>query len=161
MNELIKEQAMKILLATDGSEYSEAAVDEIANRPFPPNTEVLLLSVLEVPAFPLGFPFGGVDFFDEQMQKNVGGAVEKAAKKLSAGKEGRKLKVLTRVLCGSPKRVILEQAEALGADLIVVGSHGLGAWDRLLLGSVSLAVATHAKCSVEIVRVPAPNGSET
>jgi nucleotide-binding universal stress UspA family protein len=34
----------------------------------------------------------------------------------------------------------------------VVGSHGYGTWERLLLGSVSLAVASHAHCSVEIVR---------
>ena len=152
---------MKILLATDGSEYSEATVDEVASRPFPEGTEVLVVSVFEVPAFPLGFPFGGVDFFDDQMQKSAGAAAEKAAAKLRKGKEGRKLKVLTRVLSGSPKRVILEQAEVFGADLIVLGSRGLGAWDRLLLGSVSQAVATHAKCSVEIVRAPAARGSET
>jgi nucleotide-binding universal stress UspA family protein len=145
---------MRILLATDGSEYSEAAVDEIANRPLPPDTEVLVLSVLEVPTFPLGYPFGGVEFFDDQMQKSAGAAVEKAAAKLRAGDDRRKLSVMKRVLSGSPKRVILEQAEAFGADLIVLGSRGLGAWDRLLLGSVSQAVAAHAKCSVEIVRAP-------
>jgi nucleotide-binding universal stress UspA family protein len=50
--------------------------------------------------------------------------------------------------------VILEQSEAFGADLIVVGSHGLGNFERFLLGSVAQAVALHAKCSVEIVRSP-------
>jgi hypothetical protein len=39
-----------------------------------------------------------------------------------------------------------------GADLILLGSRGLGAWDRFLLGSVSHAVTQHAKCSVEVVR---------
>lgn len=151
---------MKILLATDGSEYSDAAIDEIANRPFPAGSEVLVLSVFEVPAFPLGFPFGGVDFFDDQMQKSAGAAVEKAAAKLRAGEESRKLNITTRVLCGSPKRLILEQAEAFGADLIALGSRGLGAWDRLLLGSVSQAVATHANCSVEIVRAQVTRGNE-
>lgn len=62
------------------------------------------------------------------------------------------MKITTEVLSGSPKRVILEEAEAFGADLIVVGSHGHGALERFLLGSVSQAVALHAKCSVEIVR---------
>lgn len=55
---------------------------------------------------------------------------------------------------GSPKRVILEEAERWGADLIMVGSHGYGFWNRLLLGSVSQAITTHANCSVEIVRAP-------
>ena len=40
------------------------------------------------------------------------------------------------------------------ADLIVVGSHGYPTWERLLLGSVSQAVVSHAKCSVEVVRLP-------
>ena len=48
------------------------------------------------------------------------------------------------------RRVGVDEASA---DLIVVGSHGYGVWDRFLLGSVSQAVALHAKCSVEIVRV--------
>jgi len=142
---------MRILLATDGSEYSEAAVDEIARRPLPPKTEVLVISVFELPSFPLSVPFGGVDF-DNEIQKAAGIAVEKAAAKLQAREESSKVNVLTRVVSGSPKRVILEQAEAFGADLIVVGSRGLGAWDRLLLGSVSEAVAMHANCSVEIAR---------
>ena len=58
----------------------------------------------------------------------------------------------TIVIEGSPKSVILEEADALGADLIVVGSHGYGMIERFLLGSVSHAVSLHAKCSVEIVR---------
>jgi nucleotide-binding universal stress UspA family protein len=58
------------------------------------------------------------------------------------------------ILPGSPKAVILEEAEAFGADLIVVGSHGHGALERFLLGSVSQAMTLHARCSVEIVRSP-------
>jgi nucleotide-binding universal stress UspA family protein len=48
--------------------------------------------------------------------------------------------------------VILDEAEKWDADLIVLGSHGYSGWQRFLLGSVSHAVATHALCSVEIVR---------
>ena len=88
-------------------------------------------------------------------------AVEKAAAKLRADEESRQLNVTTEVLSGSPKRVILEEAEAFGADLIVVGSHGHGMLERFLLGSVSQAVALHAKCSVEIVRSPKTQTSES
>jgi len=49
---------------------------------------------------------------------------------------------------------IVKQVDAGGHDLVVMGSRGLGAWSRLLLGSVSSAVVHHAKCSVEIVRTP-------
>jgi nucleotide-binding universal stress UspA family protein len=81
-------------------------------------------------------------------------AVEKAAAKLRVDEESRQLNVTTEVISGSPKQVILEEAEAFGADLIIVGSHGHGMLERFLLGSVSQAVALHARCSVEIVRSP-------
>ena len=86
-------------------------------------------------------------------------AVDNAAAALRAREKSRQLDVTTDVLSGSPKRVILEDAEAFGADLIVVGSHGHGMLDRFLLGSVSQAVALHATCSVEIVRIPKTQSS--
>ncbi len=62
------------------------------------------------------------------------------------------LEVSTQVLEGSPKKVIVEEAERWGADLIIVGAHGHGPAERFLLGSVAQEVAVHAPCSVEIVR---------
>jgi nucleotide-binding universal stress UspA family protein len=149
---------MKILLATDGSEFSEAAVDEIAQRPFPKGSEIRILSVFEVPPFPIAVPWAGVDLDDEiqkQAQAQARKAVKTAAQRLRGRKDGAKLKVSTKVVGGSSKQAILDEAEAFEADLIVLGSHGGGRIDRFLLGSVSLAVVTHAKCSVEIVRHPA------
>ena len=77
-----------------------------------------------------------------------------AERKLRAGREGAKLKVSTQVVGGLPKHAIPDEAEAFKADLIVLGSHGRGRIERFLLGSVPLAVVTHATCSVEIVRRP-------
>lgn len=157
---------MRILLATDGSEHSEAAVDEIARRHSRPGSEVRVISVV-APYFPTTqTPWVGVDMnLYDQMEKDARklarAAVKKAAAKLRAGKKSRKLNVTTKVLSGSPKGVILEEAEAFGADLIVVGSHGHGMLERFLLGSVSQAVALHAKCSVEIVRGPKTLTSES
>ena len=54
---------------------------------------------------------------------------------------------------GHPANVLV--AEAHGADLLVVGSRGLGGFKGLLLGSVSQQCAHHATCPVAIV----PNGS--
>ncbi|MFY9574809.1 MAG: universal stress protein [Blastocatellia bacterium] len=47
---------------------------------------------------------------------------------------------------------MIDESNAWDADLIVVGSHGYRGLTKLWLGSVSQAVAAHAKCSVEIVR---------
>ena len=68
--------------------------------------------------------------------------------------EDKTLKLSTEIIEGSPRQVIVDEAENWRADLIVMGSRGLGAWNRLLLGSVSSGVVHHAKCSVEIVRRP-------
>ena len=150
---------MRVLLAIDGSEHSEAAVDEVARQHFPADSEVRVISVV-APYFPGAYaPWDGmkIDVHD-QMGKGAPeaarAAVEKAAAKLRSDEGSRQLNVTAEILSGSPKAVILEEAEAFGADLIVVGSHGHGALERFLLGSVSQAVALHARCSVEIVRSP-------
>lgn len=145
---------MRILLATDGSATSDAAVAELARRPVPPGSEIRVISVVE-PPIPEVWP--DVDMTDyNRMQKTIRekarGMVEEAAAKLRAGNGD--LNVSTKILSGSPKRSILEEAEKFEADLIVVGSHGHGVIGRFLLGSVSQAVALHAPCSVEIVRSP-------
>lgn len=151
-----KEQsAMKILLATDGSAHSKAAVEEVANRPFPVNTIVHIVSVYERMSLinALG-PMGVSHEYSAEIDRNAFKAAEKitenAAKILHA--KNPTLIVTTMVIEGSPKSAILKEAETFGADLIVVGSSGHGTLEGFLLGSVSQAVVLHAKCSVEIVR---------
>ena len=53
---------------------------------------------------------------------------------------------------GDPKTVFLEEAVLRGTDSIFVGASGTSALDRLLLGSVSGALAARASCSVEVIR---------
>jgi nucleotide-binding universal stress UspA family protein len=55
---------------------------------------------------------------------------------------------------GNPKHALVEEAESWGADSIFVGARGARGIDRLLMGSVSAAVAARAHCSVEVVRPP-------
>ena len=62
-------------------------------------------------------------------------------------------KVETAVEEGDPKSKIVEDAARWHSDLIVLGSHGRKGMDRFLMGSVSDAVARHAPCSVQVVRV--------
>jgi nucleotide-binding universal stress UspA family protein len=87
---------------------------------------------------------------DSVAKKSAEDAVKSAADLLQ--KKHPALLITTNVINGSPKQVILDEAEEFEADLIMVGSHGRGAIERFLLGTVSQAVALHAKCSVEIVR---------
>ena len=78
-------------------------------------------------------------------------AVKDAVERIMSGKTAG-LEITTMIKSGSAREVILDEAESWDADLIVLGSHGYSGWQRFLLGSVSHAVATHAHCSVEIVR---------
>ncbi len=147
---------MKILLATDGSDYSTAAVNQLAGLPLPLNVEVRIISVFDDSLLVTaeGTPMGGwandLEQADAIARKAAMGKAEEAAKSLKA--KNPMLSMTTIVLVGSPKHVILEEAEAFGADLIVLGSHGHGGFSRFLLGSVSQSVAMHAHCSVMIVR---------
>ena len=144
---------MKILLAIDGSGCSRAAVDEVARRPWPADSQVKVISIVEPPAPLAAEPYMGLGVYfegaEQLMRKEAGKSVEQASAKLGAAGG---LQVSTEILTGSPKRMIVESAEAWGATLIVVGSHGYQSWERMLLGSVSQSVAAHAECSVEIVR---------
>lgn len=144
---------MKILLAVDGSQCSDAAVAEVGRRPWPPQSEVRLISV--DPPVGENLRGGSPTVFDELVQRQRADALRRlndAHANLQQNAPG--LLVTPVLLTGWPKEAILDEAERWGADLIVVGSHGYGTLRRLFLGSVSLAVATNATCSVEIVRVP-------
>jgi nucleotide-binding universal stress UspA family protein len=148
-------ETLKILLAVDGSSCSNAAVAEVARRPWPADTQVRVISVLE-PAAPLvAEPYIVAGSYFEEVERitrqQAEAAVAQATERLRA-KGASKLQVSSEVMPGSARRVIVEEAEAWQADLIVVGSHGYRTWERMLLGSVSQAVAAHASCSVEIVR---------
>ncbi|MGE0132988.1 MAG: universal stress protein [Blastocatellales bacterium] len=146
---------MKILLATDGSECSNAAVDAVAERPWPEGSEVKIISAMESIYTPTTETWVlPEDYFrelEDAARAQAEDAVNQAAERIESINTS-KLEILTEVADGPAKHVILDRAERWGADLIVIGSHGYSGWQRFLLGSVSHAVATHAHCSVEIVR---------
>lgn len=145
---------MRILLAVDGSPGSEAAVDEVCHRPWPPESEIRVVTVLSPIESILmqGVTHNPANFDDvwEQQGMEAAKRLKEIAEDLARRASG--LHVTPRLLHGLPKETIIDEAEQWGADLIVLGSNGYGAIKRFLLGSVSLAVVLNAPCSVEIVR---------
>jgi nucleotide-binding universal stress UspA family protein len=146
---------MKILVTTDGSEYSQAAINEAAARPWPAESEIMLLMAIELPLVPTpelwAVPEGYYTDFENMERERATKILDEAAAVIRRG-QGDDFRVSTRVALGAAKTVIVDEAEQWGADLIMVGSHGYTGLQRFLIGSVSQAVALHAKCSVEIVR---------
>lgn len=150
-------RALKVLLAADGSEHSNAAAQAIANRPWPTGTAVRILTVVE-PSLPLlHTPYFHADVLEEMRGKDMQRAQEAVASaEKILGTGGLDVSSLIAVPAATPKELILSEAAEWCADLIVAGSHGRRGVQRFLLGSVSEAVALHANCSVEIVRHTLP-----
>jgi Universal stress protein UspA and related nucleotide-binding proteins len=145
---------MKILLAVDGSADSDAAIEEVLHRPWPPQSEVKVITAFDSPVTvgiePWAAPLTYFDQLEAVVRATAEAVITGAVEKLSITEAS--LKVSSEAIQGPPRQVIIEEAERWGADLIMMGSRGLGAWNRLVLGSISSAVVHHAPCSVEIVR---------
>ena len=147
---------MKILLAVDGSPCSDAAIAEVAHRPWPEGSEVRIIVAVEIPTLPVteagALPTQFFEDAEKAARNRAGSLIEDALAKFRAPGVRAALPVTTAIVGDAPKEAIVEEAERWGADLVVVGSHGYRGYKRYLLGSVSQAVAARAKCSVEIVR---------
>jgi nucleotide-binding universal stress UspA family protein len=146
---------MKILLAIDGSKFSDAAVKTLAAQFRAQGTEALVLRVAEPPVFstPPQMARGYAPELSERMKEELAQANETVARAAETLR-GAGFKVESRVIEGEVRSGILGAAEQWGASLIVLGSHGARGLQKFLLGSVAESVARHARCSVLIVRIP-------
>jgi nucleotide-binding universal stress UspA family protein len=147
-----KTTAVNLLLGVDGSHHSAVAVSAIAARPWPADTHVKVISALDrrfwtaIATGAVAKEWIGEGENDERSWARR--AVDAVARELAAVG----LVATADVVEGDPKRVLVDEAKRSGADCIFVGAKGHTRIERLLLGSVSAAVAARAPCSVEIVR---------
>ena len=145
----------RILVATDGSEFSAAAIRAVAARAWPKGSVAKVMSIPE-PFLPMSqFPF----FEVEEVERLNTASLKAARKYASAGADALfnadlKATADTPFPESSNGREIVKEAERWHADLIVIGSHGRRGFDRWYMGSVSEYVALHAPCSVEVIRIP-------
>ena len=142
----------KILLATDGSEDAALAAEAAVELSLQSGSEVHVAYVLPTPAQLIGHHL----YSGEMRESLIGGAEREAERFLNEqaeriGSDGAKV-AETHLRSGDPDKEILRTAESLGVGLIVIGSRGLGAVSRALMGSVSDSVVRHAHCPVFVVR---------
>lgn len=144
---------MKILLAIDGSKYSEAATQTVASQINPKGAEVLILQAVEPLVFstpPQMSPGYAPEMAEQREERLKDAKASVAAATKIVQREG--FVVSTRVVEAEARAAILDVAAESHADLIVLGSHGRRGLKRFLLGSVAESVARHAQCSVLIAR---------
>jgi len=156
-----KTSKAKILIAYDGSANSDGALSDLRHAGLEANGEARILTVsdpwipsLESVSVATDVVFAGAFTMAQPLMrdalKDAKITVEKGAAQLR--KNFPKWKVASATVLDAPAQGILHTAEKWHPTLIVLGSKGHTALGRLLLGSVSHKVLTHATCSVRIAR---------
>jgi nucleotide-binding universal stress UspA family protein len=157
---------MKLLIAYDGSECADSALDDLTHAGLPNHGEAIVLSVAEVwlpPPPPSSYEIvemattskGPLDLERKYMAgsqtvKDADEMAAKAAARFQANFPNWKVK--HEAVWGSPNWELFSRAEDWKADLIVAGSHGRSALGRLFLGSISQWLLNEARCSVRVAR---------
>jgi nucleotide-binding universal stress UspA family protein len=135
-----------VVVGVDGSAQAKTALGWAAGYAEATGARVRAVITWEIPAgfgFPTPTPYPNVDF-----AADATAALQDAVTEV--GKEHPDVEIETRVVHGFPARVLPQAAE--DADLLVVGSHGRGAFAEALLGSVGHGCVHHAPCPVVVVR---------
>lgn len=144
----------KILVPLDGSELSELALD-YATKVVSPVGEIVLMSVVDVPDFPIytvypmpiAAPEPDYSTVLSDMLSGTRDYVEKVAENLRLS--GHSVKI--SVTCGEPAINIIEQAEKFNVDTIVMSTHGRSGLSKWLFGSVTQKVLSIMPCPVIVV----------
>jgi nucleotide-binding universal stress UspA family protein len=144
----------KILVAIDGSEHADKALDFALDLAEKYSATITLVNVFQVPMFgylgePFAYPALLAEFTNEvkRMHEQILSKALKKAKELKPN-----LKISTVLEEGRPSDKIVETAKEGNFDLIVMGHRGLGRVKEFFLGSVSDRVADEAHCPVLIVK---------
>ena len=143
---------MKILISTDGSEFSRAAIEKCFQIIVEPETTAIrIVSVFEV-IEPMDISISPE--FSQELESSARQKAQEFAAQAAAQVRERfpNIDLTTQVSLGAPDETLVEAAKQWQADLIVIGSHGRGFWGRMLLGSITDSLVHHAPCSVLVVR---------
>ncbi len=143
---------MNVLVATDGSKYGRWALNWVAELPFVESLQVMALHVLDSRA--IREPFLSQAGSERYRRKEIQRMEARSARALKVAKEqlaALKLKGTVRQEQGAVAPVLLKRAPKRDG-LLVVGSRGLDALDRFMLGSVSTKLIQYATCPVLVVK---------
>jgi nucleotide-binding universal stress UspA family protein len=146
----------KVLLATDGSKYSDKAVSFAARLLANTACKLTLLTVIEEPVYPMPQdeitpPLEVIPPYEDLREAFLDQA-EVILDRAEGPLREVGVEVERKVRFGHVAAEILSELEEGGNEMVVMGSHGHGALGEIVLGSVSYRISHHAKCPVLIVR---------
>ena len=143
---------MRIIVTTDGSDFSRAAVERSCQIvAAPEKTEIKIVSVYEI-----------VEPIDISVSPEFSKEIETSARNKAEGFAAQaaqailerfpEIRLSTIVATGAADEILIDAAREWQADMIVIGSHGRGFWERMLIGSITDSLVHHAPCSVLVVK---------
>lgn len=144
----VEEKTLKMLVAFDGSKNSERAVTEAKRYGECVGGEITILTVLK----PISITYYGNIELSKVDQENIERSKQELLTKALKVFEDYPNEVKTKIRKGNPADEILAEAEEGTYDLIVMGSRGLGAFSRTILGSVSNKVLNHTETNVLTIK---------
>jgi len=137
----------RLLVASDGSEFSEGAIREALNLAKTCSSKLYVISVAQEPdirEFADSYPLAAVEKLEKAVREHLESVQERA------GKEG----VSCEIILGRgpvPSKLIIEEAAKNNVELIIMGRHGRTGLTRIMMGSVTAKVIGDAPCKVMIV----------
>ncbi len=134
----------RILVAVDGSPFSDLTVDQAISLGGICNSEIFVISVVDL--FPEQMAVAPA--LVEKMSEEVRGYLDKAKQKIDAADISCETIVH---MGGKPHEFIVQEAKEKEIDLIVMGTHGKSGFKRVLMGSVAQNVLGQAPCPVLVV----------
>jgi nucleotide-binding universal stress UspA family protein len=149
----VDDSPARLVVGVDGSPDARAAVAEIARRNWSAESSVRVVGALEPMRPAVAPPFGShVPLPGKEQRRETKERFEAALDDAVTRLRAAGLHAAAIMGEGQPDKVMMKEADEWGADAIFVGARGHRFMERILLGSVSSALATHAHCSVEVVR---------
>ncbi len=146
---------MKVLVATDGSKYGRWAIEWVGQLPLTVKPVLRVLHVVDVAALRAPFMIqpvvAGTERYIQQEIKRMEDCAKSAKRESTALLSSLGLKGTITIERGAVAPTIVKHA-ARGVGMVAVGSRGLDALDRFMLGSVSTNAIHHAACSVLVVK---------
>jgi nucleotide-binding universal stress UspA family protein len=146
----------RVILCLDESDQSGLLPKEVAARRWAPGTEFICVTAVPSTAQLMNenldnfYSVGQLEQARNQQIESAERSLNRTAKLLAV--QIPDVKTSFEIVDGDPREAIVERADAWDAGLIMTGCKGKQLLDRLMIGSVSEAIATYANCSVEVVK---------